>query len=102
MEQTKPYKISKKLLWEAYQKVRQNGGAAGIDGMVLEKLAEKEKDHLYKLWNRMSSGSYFPSAVLRVEIPKKSGGMRPLQNPNGTGSSRADDSQNVFRANSRT
>jgi retron-type reverse transcriptase len=75
MEQTKPYRISKIILWNAYGKVRQNGGAAGIDGMGLEKLAEKEKDHLYKLWNRMSSGSCFPSAVLRVEIPKKSGGM---------------------------
>jgi len=81
MEQTKPYSISKIILWDAYQKVRRNGGAAGIDGMVLEKLAEKEKDHLYKLWNRMSSGSYFPSPVLRVEIPKKSGGMRPLGIP---------------------
>jgi RNA-directed DNA polymerase len=61
--------------------VRQNGGAAGIDGMGLEKSAEREKDHLYKLWNRMSSGSYCPSAVLRVEIPKKNGGMRPLGIP---------------------
>jgi RNA-directed DNA polymerase len=81
MGQTKPYSISKSILWDAYQKVRSNGGAAGIDGMVLEKFARKEIDHLYKLWNRMSSGSYFPSSVLRVEIPKKSGGMRPLGIP---------------------
>ncbi len=81
MEQTKAYKISKLTLWEAYQKVRQNKGASGIDGMTLEDLAEMEKDQLYKLWNRMSSGSYFPKAVLRVEIPKKSGGTRPLGIP---------------------
>lgn len=81
MEQTKPYEISKFKLWEAYQLVQRNGGAAGIDGMTLERLAEKKKDHLYKLWNRMSSGSYFPQAVRRVEIPKKSGGTRPLGIP---------------------
>jgi RNA-directed DNA polymerase len=81
LKQTKPYKISKLKLWEAYQLVRRNGGAAGIDGMTLEKLAEREKDLLYKLWNRMSSGSYFPKAVRRVEIPKKSGGTRALGIP---------------------
>jgi len=68
-------------MWEAYQTVKRNGGSAGIDGMTLEKLAEMEKDQLYKLWNRMSSGSYFPQAVRRVEIPKKSGGTRPLGIP---------------------
>lgn len=81
MEQTKPYEISKHVLWDAYQRVRRNGGAPGIDGMTLEKLAAREKDLLYKLWNRMSSGSYLPKAVLRVEIPKKSGGTRPLGIP---------------------
>lgn len=58
--------------------MKRNGGSAGSDGMTLEKLAEKEKDTLYKLWNQMSSGSYFPNPVKRVEIPKKSGGTRPL------------------------
>jgi len=81
MEKAKPFKISKLKLWEAYQRVRRNGGAAGIDGMSLERFAEKERDHLYKLWNRMSSGCYFPEAVLRLEIPKKSGGVRPLGIP---------------------
>ena len=81
MEQAKPFKISKVKLWEAYCLVRENGGAAGIDAMTLEDLAGKEKDHLYKLWNRMSSGSYLPSAVRRVEIPKKCGGRRPLGIP---------------------
>jgi len=68
-------------MWEAYQLVRRNKGSAGIDKMTLEELAEDEKDHLYKLWNRMSSGSYFPEAVRSVNIPKKSGGKRPLGIP---------------------
>jgi RNA-directed DNA polymerase len=58
-----------------------NGGSAGIDGMTLEDLAGKERSELYKLWNRMSSGSYFPKPVKRVEIPKKNGGTRPLGIP---------------------
>ncbi len=81
MEQTKSYKISKVKLWEAYTLVARNKGAAGIDGMTLESLKEREIDLLYKLWNRMSSGSYFPSPVKRVDIPKKSGGTRPLGIP---------------------
>ena len=81
MEKAKPYEISKKLLWEAYQLVKSNGGAAGIDGQTIEGFEERLKDNLYKLWNRMSSGSYHPQAVRRVEIPKKSGGMRPLGIP---------------------
>ncbi len=81
MEQAKSYKISKVKLWEAYKLVAQNKGSAGIDGMTLEKLKEREIDLLYKLWNRMSSGSYFPSPVKRVDIPKKSGGTRPLGIP---------------------
>lgn len=81
MEQTKPFEISKRKLWEAYVAVRRNGGAAGVDGMTVEALVKKEKGLLYKLWNRMSSGSYHPQAVKRVEIPKKSGGTRPLGIP---------------------
>ena len=81
MEQTKPFEISKFTLWEAYCLVRKNGGAAGIDDMTLDDLAGNEKDHLYKLWNRMSSGSYMPNAVRRVDIPKKCGGTRPLGIP---------------------
>ena len=79
MGQTKPYSISKSILWDAYQKVRSNGGAAGIDGMVLEKLAEKEMDHLYKLWNRMSSGSYFPGSVLEIRLGNRLGHKRILR-----------------------
>jgi len=81
LEQTKSYEISKFTLWEAYKLVKRNGGSAGIDGMTLEKLKDREIDTMYKLWNRMSSGSYFPSPVKRVEIPKKSGGTRPLGIP---------------------
>lgn len=81
MEQTKSFEISKRTFWEAYKLVRRNKGAAGVDGMTLEKLAAKEKDLLYKLWNRISSGSYMPNAVFRVEIPKKNGGTRPLGIP---------------------
>lgn len=81
MEQTKPFDISKRKLWDAYKLVRKNGGAAGVDGMTLEGMKNRERDVMYTLWNRMSSGSYFPQAVRRVDIPKKSGGSRPLGIP---------------------
>jgi RNA-directed DNA polymerase len=84
LEKAKPYEIPKKLLWEAYQLIKSNGGSAGIDGQTIEGFEERLKDNLYKLWNRMSSGSYHPSAVRRVEIPKRSGGMRPLGIPTVT------------------
>jgi group II intron reverse transcriptase/maturase len=84
LEKAKPFEIPKKLLWEAYQLIKSNGGAAGIDGQTIEGFEECLKDNLYKLWNRMSSGSYHPQAVRRVEIPKKSGGMRPLGIPSVT------------------
>ncbi len=84
MEKAKPFEIPKKLLWEAYQLVKRNGGAAGIDGQTIEGFEERLKDNLYKLWNRMCSGSYHPQAVRRVEIPKKNGGVRPLGIPSVT------------------
>jgi RNA-directed DNA polymerase len=77
----KPFVISKVAVWDAYQKVKANQGAAGVDG---ESIAEFERDlkgNLYKLWNRMSSGSYFPPPVRAVEIPKKAGGVRTLGVP---------------------
>ena len=80
----KPYEVPKRTLWQAYQLVRKNRGAAGIDGQTLDEFDEKLADNLYKLWNRMSSGSYFPQAVRRVDIPKKSGGTRPLGIPTVT------------------
>jgi group II intron reverse transcriptase/maturase len=84
LEKAKPFEISKKLLWEAYQLIKRNGGAAGIDGQTIEGFEERLKDNLYKLWNRMSSGSYHPQAVRRVEIPKKNGGVRFLGIPSVT------------------
>jgi RNA-directed DNA polymerase len=66
----KPFEIPKMLIWEAYQKVKANKGGAGVDGQSLEDFARDEKKNLYKIWNRMSSGSYFPPPVLAVEIPK--------------------------------
>jgi len=84
MEKTKPYEIPKRTMVEAYRLVMRNGGAAGIDDQTTQDFDRNVKDNLYKLWNRMSSGSYFPKAVLRVEIPKKSGGMRLLGIPTVT------------------
>jgi RNA-directed DNA polymerase len=77
----KSYKISRQLVWEAYKRVRANRGAAGVDGESLEAFEQNLKGNLYKLWNRMSSGSYFPPAVRLVEIPKDGGGKRPLGIP---------------------
>ena len=81
MEKTKPYEIPKQMVLEAYHLVRQNKGAAGIDGKSLDDFDLRKKDNLYKLWNRMSSGCYFPKPVRKVDIPKKSGGMRSLGIP---------------------
>ena len=81
MKESKQYNISKKAVLEAYKKVKFNRGSAGVDGVDFEKFEENLKDNLYKIWNRMSSGSYFQSPVLAVEIPKKNGGTRTLGIP---------------------
>jgi RNA-directed DNA polymerase len=78
---TKPFEISKRLIWEAFQHVKANDGAAGVDRESIEKFESNLKDNLYKLWNRMCSGSYFPPPVKAVPIPKKSGGVRILGVP---------------------
>ena len=65
-------------MWDAYLKVRTNAGAAGIDGQSLEQFEQDRNNNLYKLWNRLSSGSYFPPPVKLVEVPKPDGGVRPL------------------------
>jgi retron-type reverse transcriptase len=77
----KPYDIPKALVWEAWLHVKANRGAAGIDAETIERFEMKLGDNLYKLWNRMSSGSYFPPPVKAVPIPKKSGGVRILGIP---------------------
>ena len=66
---------------EAYQKVKSNKGSAGIDGQTIEDFEKGLKKNLYRIWNRMSSGSYFPPPVRTVKIPKKSGGERSLGIP---------------------
>jgi RNA-directed DNA polymerase len=81
MNKAKSYEISKQVVLEAYKKVKANKGAAGIDDESLEAFEENLKNNLYKIWNRMSSGSYLPPAVKGVEIPKKSGGTRLLGVP---------------------
>jgi hypothetical protein len=78
MPEAKPYVISKQVVWEAYQEVKANHGAAGVDGQSIEAFETDLKGNLYKIWNRMSSGSYFPPPVRLVEIPKANGGSRPL------------------------
>lgn len=81
MDKTKPYEISRHTVWEAYKLVKANKGAAGVDEQSIQKFEENLKDNLYKIWNRMSSGSYFPPPVKAVEIPKKNGGVRILGIP---------------------
>jgi RNA-directed DNA polymerase len=78
---SKPFDIGKKQVYEAYQAVKSNGGAAGVDGQTIEQFEANLKSNLYKLWNRMSSGSYFPPPIRAVSIPKKSGGQRILGVP---------------------
>ena len=81
MNEAKPFLISKREVWHAYQRVKANKGAAGIDEQSIAEFEEDLKNNLYKLWNRMSSGSYFPPPVRTVKIPKASGGERKLGIP---------------------
>ncbi|WP_341817641.1 group II intron reverse transcriptase/maturase [Wolbachia endosymbiont (group A) of Pherbina coryleti] len=74
MNKTKSFDIPKQLIWRAYKQVSKNKGAAGVDEVSITKFEENLKDNLYKLWNRMSSGSYFPEPVKAVAIPKNTGG----------------------------
>jgi RNA-directed DNA polymerase len=77
----KPFTIPKQSVWEAYQRVKANNGAPGVDDQSLAEFETDLKGNLYKIWNRMSSGSYFPPPVLGVEIPKADGGVRLLGVP---------------------
>jgi len=78
--EAKPFPITKRQVWEAYNRVKANQGGAGVDGQSLAEFAEDLENNLYKLWNRLASGSYMPTPVKRVEIPKV-GGVRPLGIP---------------------
>ena len=77
----KPFQISKQLVWEAWKLVKANAGSAGVDEESIQDFEANLKDNLYKLWNRMTSGSYMPPPVKGVAIPKKNGGQRLLGVP---------------------
>ncbi len=78
---TKPFNIPKALVWKAFKQVKANGGSAGVDKESIEMFEGNLSGNLYKLWNRLGSGSYFPPPVKGVPIPKKSGGVRMLGVP---------------------
>lgn len=81
MNDAKPFEIPKKWVWAAYKRVKANKGAAGVDDQSIEEFEKDLKNNLFKLWNRMSSGSYFPPPVRAVEIPKADGKKRLLGIP---------------------
>jgi RNA-directed DNA polymerase len=81
VDEAKPFKIPKREVWEAFKHVKANQGAAGVDGQSIAEFEANLSGNLYKLWNRLSSGSYFPPPVRRVDIPKANGGTRPLGVP---------------------
>lgn len=81
MEQGKAFEIPKALVWKSYQQVRKNKGAAGSDGQTLKEFDKNRDRNLYKIWNRLSSGSYFPPPVLEKKIPKPDGKERVLGIP---------------------
>jgi len=80
-DETKSIPISRQMIWAAYKRVRANQGSAGIDSISMKEYDAERSQHLYKLWNRMASGSYFPPPVKEVEIPKKDGKVRKLGIP---------------------
>ena len=79
--ETKSIPVSKEQVWLAYKKVKANQGSAGVDQISMEEFDAQRSKHLYKLWNRLASGSYFPPPVKEVEIPKKDGKVRKLGIP---------------------
>lgn len=81
MSKAKPFEISKHIVLEAYRRVKANRGSEGIDDISIEDFEDNLEDNLYKIWNRMSSGTYFPPHVKMVEIPKSDGKKRTLGIP---------------------
>ena len=81
VNKAKPFEISKWVVWKAFQRVKANQGAAGVDTESIADFEKELKNNLYKVWNRMSSGSYFPPPVRTVAIPKAGGGQRMLEIP---------------------
>ena len=93
MDRAKPFCIPKREVWEAYKRVKANHGAAGVDGQSIAEFEQDLSNNLYRLWNRMSSGSYFPPPVRRVEIPKNNGaGVEAIRNSDCVGQNRANGS----------
>jgi len=80
-EQTKSIPITKEMVWASYKKVKSNGGSAGIDHQSLTDFDQVRSKELYKIWNRLASGSYFSPVIKRVTIPKAGGKTRPLGIP---------------------
>ena len=78
LDKAKPFDIPKRIVWEAYKRVKANRGAAGVDDQSIEAFGRDVKNNLFKLWNRLSSGSYFPPPVKRVAIKKRHGGSSRL------------------------
>jgi len=81
MANTKSFGITKEMVYRAYKAVKANRGGAGIDNVSMQEFEENLADNLYKLWNRMASGCYFPPPVMGVKIPKSTGGTRMLGIP---------------------
>jgi RNA-directed DNA polymerase len=81
VNKAKPFCIEMRDVWEAYKRMKANRGAAGVDGESIAEFDSDLKNNLYRIWNRMSSGTYFPPAVRRVDIPKGDGRTRPLGIP---------------------
>jgi RNA-directed DNA polymerase len=80
-EKQKSQPIEKRQVWEAFMKVKSNGGSAGVDGVEIKDVESNPRKYLYPVWNRMASGSYYPKPVRQVLIPKYDGSMRPLGIP---------------------
>jgi RNA-directed DNA polymerase len=89
----KPFNITKKQVYEAYKAVKSNAGAAGVDKQTIEQFDADLQNNLYKLWNRMSSGSYFPPPVRAVPIPKKDWRAADFRCANRSRSNRSDGCQ---------
>lgn len=98
MDKAKPFCIAKRDVWQAYKRVKANRGAAGVDGESIASFDSDLKNNLYRLWNRMSSGSYFPPAVRRVEIPKERWEDEAAWHTDGLGSHRPDSGSAVSGA----
>lgn len=81
---TKPFAITKRAVYDAWKRVKANRGAAGIDTQSIAGFEANLSRNLYRVWNRMASGSYFPPPVMEVDLPKRSGGVRQLGIPTVT------------------